>query len=424
MIKLLVIADDFTGAMDTGVQFKAKGTLIQIASEKCLETLKKTDCDLQVLIVDAETRHMTAQNAYQTVYQIVQAAVAAGVPCIYKKTDSGLRGNIGSELTAVLDASGKKQLHFIPAFPLINRITVNGVHYIDGEPVAQSVFGKDPFEPVHSSKVKEIVRSQSEMQTHLMGSAVPEVLPEGILVYDSATDEDLKQIAQSLKAQGELKLLAGCAGFASVLPELLDLDQTEPQFPPIPQKLLVICGSINPITLRQLDEAQNAGALRIQLAPEQKLDDSWLTSPDGLRVTAEWMTRLKDAPLAMVEGNQTGAEDATASCASRMGMSLEQVRAQISRTMGGVLERLLSLGLEATVLVTGGDTLLAFMQRVGLDKLIPLGELAPGVVLSQIEYRRKKYAILSKSGGFGSDRLLLDLKEKLSLQKLEEEEVC
>ena len=105
-------------------------------------------------------------------------------------------------------------------------------------------------------------------------------------------------------------------------------------------------------------------------------------------------------------------------------MDLEQVRFQISQTMGGVLERLLSLGLEATVLVTGGDTLLAFMQRIGQDKLIPLGELAPGVVLSQIEYCRKKYAILSKSGGFGSDRLLLDLKDKLSLQECEEEEVC
>lgn len=70
-------------------------------------------------------------------------------------------------------------------------------------------------------------------------------------------------------------------------------------------------------------------------------------------------------------------------------MDLEQVRFQISQTMGGVLERLLSLGLEATVLVTGGDTLLAFMQRIGQDKLIPLGELAPGVVLSQIEYCRK-----------------------------------
>lgn len=28
MIKLLVIADDFTGALDTGIQFKAKGTLV------------------------------------------------------------------------------------------------------------------------------------------------------------------------------------------------------------------------------------------------------------------------------------------------------------------------------------------------------------------------------------------------------------
>lgn len=424
MIKLLVIADDFTGAMDTGVQFKAKGALIQIASTKRIDSLIKSDRNLQVLIVDAETRHMTAQDAYQTVYQIVQSAVEAGVPCIYKKTDSGLRGNIGSELTAALNASGNKQLHFIPAFPLINRITVNGVHYIDGEPVAQSVFGKDPFEPVHSSQVKEIIRSQSSVHTHLMGSAVPDVLPQGILIYDSATDENLKQIAQTLKRRGELNLLAGCAGFASVLPDLLDLDRIEPQLPPIPQKLLVICGSINPITLRQLDEMQQAGALRIQLTPEQKLDDSWLTSPNGLQVTSEWMAQLKDAPLAIVEGNQTGEGDATQRCAARMGMDLEQVRTQISRTMGRVLERLLSLGLDATVLVTGGDTLLAFLQRVGQDKVIPLGELAPGVVLSQIEYRRKKYAILSKSGGFGSNRLLLDLKEKLSLQKLEGEEVC
>ena len=81
------------------------------------------------------------------------------------------------------------------------------------------------------------------------------------------------------------------------------------------------------------------------------------------------MAQLKDAPLAIIEGNQTGEGDATRCCANRMGMNLEQVRAQISRTMGGVLERLLSLGLEATVLVTGGDTLLAFMQRVRQDKL-------------------------------------------------------
>lgn len=424
MIKLLVIADDFTGAMDTGVQFKARGTLIQVSSGKDIEFLTKNHSNLQVLIVDAETRHMSPENAYQTVYRIVRSAMKAGISCIYKKTDSGLRGNIGSELTAALNASGKKRLHFVPAFPLLNRTTENGVHYIDGKPVAQSVFGKDPFEPVRSSKVEEIIHSQSPVHTCLMGPAVPASLPQGILVYDSATDEDLHLIAQELKERGELKLMAGCAGFASVLPGMLGLEASGPKFPPIPQRLLVICGSINPITLRQLDQVQRAGAPRIQLTPEQKLDDGWLTSPEGMQVTAGWMPQLKDAPLAIVEGNQTGEGDATQRYAKQMGMNLEQVRSQIARTMGGVLERLLVLGLEATVLVTGGDTLLAFMQRVGQDKLIPLGELAPGVVLSQIEYRNKKYAILSKSGGFGSDRLLLDLKERLSLQQFEEEEVC
>lgn len=424
MIKLLVIADDFTGAMDTGVQFNTKGAVIQVGSENWSDSLRQTDPSLQVLIVDAETRHMKPAQAYQTVYQIVQAAVKAGVPCIYKKTDSGLRGNIGCELTAMLDAGGGPRVHFAPAFPLLGRVTRQGIHYINDCPVADSVFGKDPFEPVRYSSVVDIIASQSEVPTWAVGDRVPQELFDGVLIYDADSDEQLAQIAGELNRRGETKLLAGCAGFASALTDFLGLDGTRRRLPPIPQKLTVICGSINPITLRQLDEVQRAGAPRIQLTPEQKLDDGWLTSPDGLRATAEWMAQLKDAPLAVVEGNQTREGDATRLCAQRMGMDLEQVRSQISRTMGGVLERLLSLGLDATVLVTGGDTLLAFLERIGQDTLIPLGELAPGVVLSQIEYRRKKYAILSKSGGFGTDRLLLDLKEKLSLQKLEEEEVC
>ena len=424
MIKLLVIADDFTGAMDTGVQFNTKGALIRAVSKGQIDPFQEADPDLQVLIIDAETRHMEPAQAYQTVYQIVRAAVEAGVSCIYKKTDSGLRGNIGSELAALLDASGGSRVHFAPAFPLLGRVTRQGVHYINGCPVADSVFGKDPFEPVRSSSVADIIAFQSDVPAVSVGTQVPLDLPDGVIIYDSASDEHLSAIAAQLQARGELKLLAGCAGFASALPDLLGMEGAGPRLPSVPQKLLVVCGSTNPITLRQLDEAQRSGALRIQLTPEQKLDENWLASPEGLRFTAEWISQIKDVSLAIIEGNQTGEGGATLRCAARLGMDLEQVRFQISQTMGGVLERLLSLGLEATVLVTGGDTLRAFMQRIGQDKLIPLGELAPGVVLSQIEYCRKKYAILSKSGGFGSDRLLLDLKDKLSLQECEEEEVC
>ena len=422
-MRLLVIADDFTGALDTGVQFKAKGTLIRVGSS-VEELFQELNSEVQVLIVDAETRHMTAQEAYQTVYRIVARAMELGVACVYKKTDSGLRGNIGSELTAMLEASGRARMHFIPAFPLLNRITAGGIHYIDGCPAADSVFGKDPFEPVLHSDVRGIIAEQSEVRTTVMEHGVTPQLPDGILVYDASTDEDLGKIARALRDSGELGLVAGCAGFASVLPDVLELVPGDSQMPLLHQRLLTICGSINPITLSQLDEAQRHGALRIQLTPEQKLDPEWLDSEEGCGTVQAWFHQIQRASNAIVEGNRTGDGEATRHLAQQRGMSLEAVRRQIARTMGGVLERLLALGLDATVLVTGGDTLLAFMRRIGQNALMPIGELAPGVVLSQIEHRGKRYNIVSKSGGFGSASLLLDLEETINSGKSKEELIC
>ena len=82
-MKLLVIADDFTGAVDTGAQFKAKDVLIRVGEEQAL--LPGTNRQAQVLILDAETRHMGADEAYLTIYRIVSRAVELGIPCIYKK---------------------------------------------------------------------------------------------------------------------------------------------------------------------------------------------------------------------------------------------------------------------------------------------------------------------------------------------------
>lgn len=52
-----------------------------------------------------------------------------GVPYIYKKTDSGFRGNIGSELAGAMDAPGPDEMNFIPAFPSMRRTTKNHIHY-------------------------------------------------------------------------------------------------------------------------------------------------------------------------------------------------------------------------------------------------------------------------------------------------------
>ncbi|MGI6333099.1 MAG: four-carbon acid sugar kinase family protein [Saccharofermentanales bacterium] len=56
-----------------------------------------------------------------------------------------------------LHASGVNRLLFIPAYPKNNRITIGGVHWINGAKVAESIFAHDPFEPVRHSNVADII---------------------------------------------------------------------------------------------------------------------------------------------------------------------------------------------------------------------------------------------------------------------------
>ena len=72
--------------------------------------------------------------------------------------------------------------------------------------------------------------------------------------------------------------------------------------------------------------------------------------------------------------------------------------------------------MDATVLVTGGDTLMAFMELAHLTEMVPICEYAPGVVLAQVCYKGRNCYLLSKSGGFGNPQLLLELENKITVQ--------
>ena len=221
MVKLLIIADDFTGALDTGVQFAARGAATRVITDPAF-AFAGAEPGLQVLVLDAETRHVAPEQAYAVVRQTTERALAANVECIYKKTDSALRGNIGAELAAVMDAAGADRLPFIPAFPKTHRTTKDGVHLIDGVPVAQSVFGQDPFEPVRHSRVAEILGEQTAVPVVQRSLEKPDEGTPGIQVFDAASDDNLAEIGRQLGLSGA-RLCAGCAGFAAVMADLPDL---------------------------------------------------------------------------------------------------------------------------------------------------------------------------------------------------------
>ena len=416
MVKLLVIADDFTGALDTGVQFAASGAETRVVTNIEYD-FSRTGREVQVLVLVAETRHVKWEEAYRMVYGIAKRACESGIPYLYKKTDSALRGNIGSELKAVLDAAGKHTFHFLPAFPRMNRVTRNGIHYIDGSPVHESVFGKDPFEPVTCSYIPDMMRG--EVPVTVVESMDGWERQNGVMVYDASTDEELMSIGSFLKEKGELGLTAGCAGFAAVLPQLLGLSGKRRERISLDKKFLVACGSVNPITVRQLDYAERAGMKRIRLTPEQKLEKDYLESEEGNRALEEWTKTALEEECCIFGTNDLPGCRAACEYAGSHGLSLDELRVRIADTLGRVVEHLVRAGVKSTMLLTGGDTLMGFMRHIGCDEIVPVCEMAPGTVLSQVDIDGRTYSIISKSGGFGEEKLIAELAEKIGGRHLE-----
>ena len=423
MISLLMIADDFTGALDTGVQFAANGVKTRVVVGSQVDLAARAE-GVQVLVIDAETRHLPPEGAYAVVERLVGQAVELGVPYLYKKTDSALRGNIGAELTALLRARGQRQLPFLPAYPKVGRITREGVHLIDGVPVAESMFGRDPFEPVRHSHLAKIIRTQSDVPVHISPALkgddpIPE--EEGILVFDGADDRELEATGRRLLEGGRLRIMAGCAGFGGVLPRLLGLASDHPHpLPRLDQRLLVVCGSVNPITVAQMDAAERAGVARWQMTPEQKLQPGYWQTPQGEAELAGLQEAVARHDPFILDTNDPAGTSLTRAYADRHGIDLDGIRLGISQAVGYLVSSLFPNPNVGTLLITGGDTLLQCMKYMGVDQMEPVCELSAGVVLSRVTYQGCTRWVLTKSGGFGRESLVTDLAGLLAGQGRQE----
>nr|WP_314461548.1 four-carbon acid sugar kinase family protein [uncultured Clostridium sp.] len=418
MIKLLIISDDFTGALDTSVQLSASGATAYVTLDFEFNTSDLSP-DTDVLVVDAETRHLNQKDAYAAVFSITEHARKSGIPYIYKKTDSVLRGNIGAELAAVLTASGQKRIHFIPAYPQMSRTTKKGIHYADDIPIDKSIFGKDPFEPVQYSDIAQIIRSQTDISSSIIEDAGQDwSQEEGILIHDSQTVEDLEMTAQKLKEKGEIHLLAGCAGFAALLPEITGLSGAKPQMPEISPHLLIACGSINPVSLAQCSYAAKNGAPHYHLTPEEKLNPSWAKGKEAEDLMKQLLKSSEENPVVILNANGPDEPDKTYVYAKEKGLGLSQIRTDVVSVMGQLIEGLIDQGLDATIFLMGGDLLYQFVKQTGIKVISPVCEVEQGVVLSEVLYKGKRVAIISKSGGFGRESLFMDMSDQFNKKRI------
>jgi len=417
MVPFGVIADDFTGASDVGVQFKKEGLeTVVLTDVKSLKQIRNFD----VAVIDTESRNITFAAAYNKVRKIVRSLKTLRVKIVYKKIDSTLRGNIGAELDAVLDELGLKAAILSPAFPATGRTTVNGRQLVRGIPLGETEFAHDPIHPIKESHIPTLIGPQTERGiaeinlpkvtegTESLKLEIQSKIQAGaeVIVVDAETPADLKAIA---KAAIDLHALScGSAGLAEGISYWLSSGLRKGRF-------LVVSGSVNSITLNQIQAAE-------------KTMNVTVLEPDLARILrsindyeAEVGRLVEEGSRALSQGKDTiirlAASKKDLFHALRFGAELGMDESETGKTILSLLGRICKKVLEEQgingLMLVGGDTAIEVIKSLDARGIRIEGEVLPGIPLAKLVGGRfEGLPIVTKAGGFGSeDALIISMKK-------------
>ncbi|MGD8297178.1 MAG: four-carbon acid sugar kinase family protein, partial [Desulfobacterales bacterium] len=143
MNPIVIIADDLTGAADTGVQFcPFYDDTILLSYLQLADAVAPTPGSALALYTNSRALEMMA--AQKRLRSVARGLSELKPFQIYKKMDSCLRGNPGTETEALMDELEYEASFIAPAFPEMGRTTVNGNHLVHGIPVGQTEISRDP----------------------------------------------------------------------------------------------------------------------------------------------------------------------------------------------------------------------------------------------------------------------------------------
>ena len=161
MLKLVIIADDLTGANATGVLLARQGfraaTFLQLN-----EDFKNSKQDFDVLSTTTDSRGIPSEEAYDRVNEVVRFFKDQEIRLFSKRIDSTLRGNLGSEMDAVLDELPEDYVAIVvPVFPASERIMVGGYLLVNSVTLEKTDVSKDPKTPIHHTFVPKMIQKQT-----------------------------------------------------------------------------------------------------------------------------------------------------------------------------------------------------------------------------------------------------------------------
>lgn len=434
MGKVVIIADDLTGANATSVLLVRQGfnAVTFLNLDKYSGEEHK---DLNIVSISTDSRGVEKDTAYHRVKDVVEFFKDEEVTLFSKRIDSTLRGNIGVEISAILDNLNDDTLAIVvPSFPTSGRVCIGGYLMVNQVPLEKTDVAKDPKTPIFTSSVVKLIGVQTEykigfieLDMVLKGieSIKDAILGEKergcrVIVIDATTDDDILKIAKAVKSTGIKAISVDPGPFTAALAEeYLEIPTGGPG-----QKVMLTVGSVSNLTRKQLDEVKlRYSPLFVNVSALNLIYDE--TCKDEINKVVEKV--VKDVSDYDVIGViTTSKEDEVLNLkniAKELEISEEEVSQRISDGLAditiGVLEKTDSL--IGGLFTSGGDVTVAVCKALGSAGIEVKDEVLPLAVYGRItKGRYNNMPIITKGGLIGDDKAIITCVEYL-LTKLSNE---
>lgn len=418
--KLGVIADDLTGANDTGVQFSKHGlsTIVVFDIDRVEELVNKVD----VIVIETDSRWCDPEVAYSRVKAAAEALKKAGVSTAYKKIDSTLRGNIGVELDAVMDVFRAKVAFVVPAFPDMGRITLNGRQLLKNLPLSEGEPASDLLSPVTESHLPTLLAQQTPRQVgHIdidtVASGPDNLLTafqsrvsagDQVIVVDASEKTHLRTIARGIAMLEIPSIIVGSAGLAGELPQVFDMIPGDSGSIPGRSRhgVLFIGGSASPTTRKQMEfTVASMDVNMVVIDPNDIIQGLDKNEVQTLSIIGEVCSALAEGRDVLISLNSPARRQRHCRHDCRRDDAEDSRR--IVSYLGVLAEKILSSCNTRGLVLTGGDTARAVCKNLGGIGVTLFEEVAPGIPLARLAGGpHDGLTIVTKAGGFGDDHAI------------------
>ena len=257
MQKYIVIADDLTGSNATCSLFKKIG----LRAASILKLQGDINYDVDVISYSTASRGLDKEEAYKKVSEAIKILKNKDVLVYNKRIDSTLRGNIGTEINAMLDNLEDDRIAVvIPAYPDSGRIVVNKTMLVNGVLLENSDAGKDPKTPIKTSCVESLIQkgikysstyftlSDIEQPIEEIVKKIQEAIKKSrVLIFDAVNNEDIIKISKAI-IHSDINIITVDPG-----PFTLYYSKELQKKNHLEKKILMVIGSVTATTKKQIE---------------------------------------------------------------------------------------------------------------------------------------------------------------------------